>query len=92
MEEASGPAVDLWPDNLPAITLLHALRTQWRYRPNGCPEGLHYASITPLLLESCGVTLEQWREHVGADLREAEIAALKVRRAQWREAMERLTG
>ena len=67
-EEAAGPDIDVWPDNMPAITLLTVLRGQMRLRPDGLPHALDLAAVTPLVLRACGVTLRQWTEHVMADL------------------------
>lgn len=77
-EEAAGPDIEIHPDNMPAITLLQALRGQWLLRPDGLPHALNLASITPLVLYACGITRQAWREHVFWDLREAASAAIEV--------------
>jgi hypothetical protein len=41
VEEASGPPVEVWAENMPAVNLFIDLCTQWRLGPNG-PVGLDY--------------------------------------------------
>ena len=41
MEEASGSAIDIWPDNWDAVILFDAISTQWRVGAYG-PTGLDY--------------------------------------------------
>lgn len=44
MEEASGPPVELWPDNVVPVNVFTAMSTQWLSGPAGLI-GLNYASL-----------------------------------------------
>ncbi len=44
IEEASGPAVEVWPDNVAAVNLFISLSTQWRVGPAGVT-GLDYNTL-----------------------------------------------
>jgi hypothetical protein len=73
VEEASGPAVEIWPDNLLSVNSFIALSTQWRCGYSG-PTGLDYAAI-PGVLQMLGIARKDWPE-VFQDLRTMEDAAL----------------
>lgn len=75
MEEASGPPVDVWPDNLQAVNVFIAMRTQWRTGMAG-PTGLDYGAL-PAVMRLCGVPAAQ-RLEVFEGLRVMEGAALAV--------------
>lgn len=76
-EEASGPPVELWPDNLPAVNAFIAMSTQWRVGMNGAT-GLDYA-VVPTVLRLAGVPRADWPE-VFDGLRTMEDEALKTMR------------
>lgn len=44
----AGPFV-VWPENGPVLRVWLAMETQWRYRPNGQPQGLRYDQADVLL-------------------------------------------
>jgi hypothetical protein len=48
LEEASGPGVEVWPDNLQAVNVFIAMATQWRVGPAGAV-GLDYAALEPVM-------------------------------------------
>ena len=63
MEEASGPAVEVFPDNWQTVNVYLAMATQWRVGMNG-PVGLDYG---PLLgrrgvMALCGVRRRDRRD------------------------------
>jgi hypothetical protein len=76
-EEASGPPVDLWPDNVQSVDVFMALVTQWHMGPVG-PTGLNYASL-PEVWRRMKVPNDR-RDEVFQDLRVMEMAALKKMR------------
>lgn len=48
MEEASGPPVDLWPDNVQAVNVFAVICMQWRVGMGGA-FALDYSVIEPAL-------------------------------------------
>lgn len=77
LEEASGPAVGIWPDNLAAVNVFIALGTQWRVGMAGAT-GLDYGAIDPVM-RLVGVPRAE-RLEVFEDLRVLEDAALETMR------------
>jgi hypothetical protein len=75
MEEASGPAVDVWPDNLQAVNMFISMSTQWRTGMSG-PTGLDYNAL-PGVMRMTGIPRASWGT-VFEDLRQMEDAALQV--------------
>lgn len=73
MEEAGGPPVEIWPDNLAAVNTFIAAATQWRVGMAGAT-GLDYAALRPIL-QFTQVPRSEWPQ-VFADLRVMEDAAL----------------
>ena len=53
MEEASGEAVGVWPDNVPTLNVFVAMSTQWRVGYNGAT-GLDYAAL-PVVEDRVGI-------------------------------------
>jgi hypothetical protein len=51
-------AVDIWPDNLPAVNVFIAMSTQWRVGVNGAT-GLDY-SVMPAVFRLVGVPRALW--------------------------------
>lgn len=78
VEEASGPPVEIWPDNITAVHTFIATTTQWRMGPTG-PVGLDYA-ILPTVLRLTGVPRTDWPD-VFRDIRTLEDEALIIMRA-----------
>jgi hypothetical protein len=75
VEEASGPPVQVWPDNMPAVELFSDLATQWRRAGMaGAVTGLDYAAI-PAVFALRGVPKKQWSA-LFSDLRVMEDAAI----------------
>lgn len=75
MEEASGPPVEVWPDNELAVDLFQDLATQWlRAGMAGVETGLIYASI-PAVFQIRGIPRKQWPQ-LFDDIRVMEDAAL----------------
>ena len=56
--EASGPDVDVWPDNLQAVNVFVAMGSQWRAGMAG-PTGLDYASL-PVVMRMQGIKRADW--------------------------------
>ena len=53
MEEASGEAVGVWPDNVSTLNVFVAMSTQWRVGYNGAT-GLDYAAL-PVVEDRVGI-------------------------------------
>ncbi|WP_041742284.1 DUF1799 domain-containing protein [Collimonas fungivorans] len=53
LEEASGDAVEIWPDNLLAVNVFIQMSTQWRTGMSGAT-GLDYNSL-PVVMRLMGV-------------------------------------
>ena len=53
MEEASGEAVGVWPDNVSTLNVFVAMSTQWRVGNNGAT-GLDYAAL-PVVEDRVGI-------------------------------------
>jgi hypothetical protein len=79
VEEASGPPIEVWPDNLPAVNLFIAMGTQWRVGMSGVT-GLDYNAL-PAVMRMTGVKSSDMAE-VFNDLRVLEDAALEKMRAK----------
>jgi hypothetical protein len=79
VEEASGPPVEVWPDNLLAYNTFVAAATQWRSGMAG-PTGLVYSDVESTL-RMTRVSRSLWPQ-VFEDLRLMEDAALETMRAQ----------
>ncbi|MGZ9713899.1 DUF1799 domain-containing protein [Glaciimonas sp. GNP009] len=77
MEEASGPPVDIWPDNLTVINVFVAMSTQWRVGMAGAT-GLDYTAL-PHVMRLVGV-LPKERADVFNGIRTMEDVALETMR------------
>jgi hypothetical protein len=73
VEEASGPPVDVWECNWPAVQVFLALDTQWRVGMAG-PTGLDYGAITTVLRLKA-IPRARWPD-LFEDIRTMEDAAL----------------
>lgn len=73
VDEASGPAVELWPDNVLSVNAFIAMSTQWRTGMNGAT-GLDYNAL-PFVMRMVGVEASD-RAGVFDDIRTMEQAAL----------------
>lgn len=70
-------AVELWPENLPAVDLYLAVQTQWRYAGmDGQPTGYDYAGIR------AAMALRGDPPELFADLQVLESAYLDIVTAQ----------
>lgn len=77
VEEASGPPVGVWPDNMPAVEIFIDLSTQWRRAGmSGVRTGLDY-SVLPAVLAIRGIPKKQWPV-VFDDVRVMESAVLSM--------------
>jgi hypothetical protein len=79
VEEASGPPVEIWPDNLRAVNVFIALSTQWRTSANR-PYGLDY-NVLYHKLDRMDLTPAEY-ECIEEDIRMMEGAALVQIRAK----------
>jgi len=77
VEEASGPPVELWPDNAQSVNVFMAMSTQWRMGPIG-PSGLDY-NVLPEVWRRLKVAPVD-RDQVFQDLMAMEDEALRVMR------------
>jgi hypothetical protein len=77
MEEAVGPPVEVWPDNLAAVNVFIAMSTQWRVGMSG-RTGLDYAAL-PAVLDLSDVPKAE-RADVFESLRTLEDAAMEQMR------------
>jgi hypothetical protein len=77
VEEASGPPVEIWSDNLSVVNVFIAMDTQWRVGMSG-KTGLDYNAL-PIVMRMIGVPHKNWTQVFG-DLRTMEDAALATMR------------
>jgi hypothetical protein len=82
VEEATGPPVEVWPDNADALNVFIGMATQWRPSFGGVI-GLDYAAL-PAVLDMLEITRKK-RAAVFDDLRVMEDAALE----KIRESMDK---
>jgi len=74
-------AVELWPENLPAVHLYLACDTQWRYAGlSGAPTGLDYAGVQAVM-DLQAIPAEQ-RADLFTDLQVLERTHLEVAHAR----------
>jgi hypothetical protein len=73
VEEASGPPVEVWPDNVPTISVFISMSTQWRVGMSGAT-GLDYTAL-PTVMRLTGVPAAD-RAEVFEGIRLMEDAAL----------------
>jgi hypothetical protein len=73
VEEASGPPVEVWPDNIPTISVFIAMSTQWRVGMAGAT-GLDYGAL-PAVMRLTGISAAD-RAEVFEGVRTMEDAAL----------------
>jgi hypothetical protein len=82
-EQASGPPIEVWPDNAQSVATFMALSTQWRMGARS-PVGLDYAAI-PAVLRLRGIPRAEHAQ-LFADIQVMESAALAtMRQAQAKE-------
>lgn len=74
VEEASGPPVEIFPDNLATVNVFIAMSTQWRYGFGG-PTGLDYSGLA-FVMDMVGV-IPIDRPEVFDGVRTMEDAALE---------------
>lgn len=72
-------AVEVWPDNWPAVRVFTAMSTQWRVGPGG-PTGLDYSALSEVWRRM--KTPPADRDGVFEDLRILEDAALQEMRKE----------
>lgn len=77
VEEASGPPVEIWPDNMMAVGVFVAVSTQWRMGFNG-PTGLDYSGVESAM-RMAGVPRREWADTFES-IRIMEDAALRKMR------------
>jgi len=77
LEEASGPPVEIWPDNIIAVNVFVAMSTQWRTGVSGAT-GLDYG-VLPHVMRLVGVGVKD-RAAVFDEIRLMEDAALEMMR------------
>lgn len=75
MEEASGTAVEVWPDNIVTVNAFIAMSTQWRVGMSGAT-GLDYAAL-PTVLRLHGIRRAEQAD-VFEGIRIMESAALDI--------------
>jgi hypothetical protein len=75
VEEASGPPIDVWPDNLQAVNMFIAMGTQWRHAGiDGFRTGLDY-NVLYRRMDRLGLSPELY-DQMENDIRILEDAAL----------------
>ncbi len=75
LEEASGPPVEVWPDNMPSVEVFIDLMTQWRRAGMaGVRSGLDYA-VLPAVFAIRGIPKKQ-QPTIFDDIRVMENAVL----------------
>lgn len=75
LDDMDDTAVEVWPDNVPAVNTFISMATQWRLGPSG-PTGLDYAPLHTVL-RLLGFPRKQWGE-VFEGLRVMEVEALAI--------------
>ena len=83
LEEASGPAIEIWPDNLLSVNTFIAMLTQWRTGVGGAT-GLDYG-VMPDVMRMTMVPRREWPQ-VFEDIRIMEDAGLEAMRAARKES------
>lgn len=77
LEEASGPPIEVWPDNMASVQVFIDLSTQWRRAGmTGAKCGLDYAALPPIFAIR-GVPKKQWSA-IFDDVRVMEDAVLSM--------------
>jgi hypothetical protein len=77
VEEASGPPVEVWPDNIRSVEVFVDLMTQWRCAGMaGVRIGLDYA-VLPVVFGIRGIPKKQWPA-LFDDLGVMEVAVLNM--------------
>jgi hypothetical protein len=79
VEEASGPPVEVWPDNFLPVNVFMSMTTQWRIGMNGVT-GLDYSALEPVM-RMMGVSRKKWPE-VFQDIGIMEGAAMETIRKE----------
>lgn len=79
VEEASGPAPEIWPDNVQSVNVFIGMQTQWRVGANGAT-GLDYNTL-PFVMRMVGVPRKEQPE-VFQDIRVMEDVALEIIRKE----------
>lgn len=74
VEEASGPPVDIWPENIAAVNTFVAMSTQWRSGMGGAT-GLDYNAL-PAVMRLIGIDEDQQQKTFDG-VRVMEDAALE---------------
>jgi hypothetical protein len=74
LEDYESEVLHVWPDNLPAVRMFQRIGTRWCCGPSGCPTGLRWEAIYPLM-DRLGLLEPAWRELL-EDLEVMEHAAL----------------
>lgn len=75
VEEASGPPIEVWPDNWAVTQVFIDMDTQWRRAGMaGERTGMDYAAL-PVVLGMHGIPKKKWPP-LFDDLRVMEVAAL----------------
>jgi hypothetical protein len=77
LDEASGEAIEVWPDNVMIVNVFISMSTQWRVGMAG-PTGLDYA-VLPFVMRANGVPITE-RRAVFDGIRTMEDAALLTMR------------
>lgn len=68
------PVLGVWPENWQAARVFEAMQTQWRFKPNGMPAGLEYATL-PTVMSLLGFNRRSYPELFG-DIRIMEHEAM----------------
>ena len=79
MEEASGPPIEVWPDNWESVGVFLAMDTQWRFGAMG-PTGLDYGVLPTVLQDFLNIKRADWPA-IFHDIRVMESAALQQMRS-----------
>lgn len=74
VEEASGPPVEIWPDNMNTVNVFTACATQWRVNIDG-PFALDYG-VLPSVLQMMAIPKKEWH-NIFEGIRVMEDAALE---------------
>ena len=79
VEEAAGPPVEIWPDNVDAVNVFIDMSTQWRVGVAGAT-GLDYGVIEKVM--QLGGIRKKHRREVFEAVRIMESAAIRFRQTE----------
>lgn len=75
-EDYDGDAVEVWPENVPALQMFQRIGTRWVFGAMGGVAGIRWEAVYPLM-DRLGLEPDDW-DALLADLEIMEHAAMEV--------------